>query len=221
MINLIGFKRLVIIAVLTVFCAGMGALAYLFLIPQNQKLNNELTQIRSDISFKRTEVDRFRQELAEIQNEKSTFQSLGEMGFLGEQSRLEARKRIEAIQSYSRVLSARYNIAPGTVENAETAKEADRVILKSQISIDVDAMDDADIYKFAYLMENAFMGHVSITSFELEREIDLNEVTLRQIGSGVPAILVKGKIVLDWKTLLSREQAVLIGAGTAAPAEGL
>jgi len=217
MIQLIGAKRVMIIVVLAGLCAVLGAGAYMYLIPQSDKLDRELKTVKSDISFKRSEADRFRQEMAEIQNEKNTFQSLEVLGFLGEQSRLAARKRIEAIQSYSRVLSASYNIAPGVVENAETATIADRVVLKSKITIDVEALDDADVYSFIHLLENAFIGYVSITSIELERVQDLNEVTLRQIGSGIPAVLVKAKIELDWKTLMSREQALVIGASVPTP----
>lgn len=215
MIKLIGAKRLVIIAVLAGLCAVLGASSFMLIKPQNEKVDRELRQLKSDISFKRSETNRFREEMAEIQNEKNTFQSLQSLGFLGEQSRLEARKRIEAIQSYSRILSARYNIAPGKVENTATATDADQVLLKTEIVIDLDALDDADIYKFISLMESAFIGHVSVTSLELERVLDLNEVTLRQIGSGIPAVLVKAKLVLNWQTLLSRQQAALIGAGTA------
>lgn len=218
MIQLIGAKRLTIIAILFGLCAVMGGASYMYLMPQNQKLEQDLRRIKSDISFKRSEADRFRQEMAEIQNEKNTFESMESLGFLGEQSRLEARKRIEAIQSYSRVLAARYNIAPGVVEAAEAAAAADRVILKTQMTIDIDALDDADVYSFIHLMENAFIGHVAVTSFELERVLDLNEVTLRQIGSGIPTILVKARVVFEWKTLLSREQAMVIGAGSVSPA---
>ena len=212
MIQLIGAKRLMMIVVLAGLCSVLGAGAYLYLIPQGEKLEKELRTIKSDISFKRSEADRFRQEMAEIQNEKNTFESLETLGFLGEQSRLDARKRIEAIQSYSRVLSATYNIEPGSVENADTATAADRVVLKSKVTIDIEALDDADVYSFVYLLENAFIGYVAVTSMELERVLDLNEVTLRQIGSGIPTVLVKAKIEMDWKTLMSREQALVIGA---------
>ncbi len=220
MIKLIGAKRLIIIAVLTGLCIVLAGASYMLIKPENEQVTRELAKLKSDINFKRSETDRFRQEMTEIQSEKNTFQSLQTLGFLGEQSRLEARKRIEAIQSYSRVLSVRYDIAPGKVENAETAADADQVLLKTEIKIDLDALDDADVYKFIHLMENAFIGHISVTSFELERVLDLNEVTLRQIGSGIPAVLVKAKIVLNWQTLLSRQQAALIGAGTA-PAGGI
>ena len=221
MIQLIGIKRVMIIAILAGVCCVLGLGSYLYLIPQNTKLEAELRQIKYDISFKRSESDRFRQELAEMQNEKSTYQSLQALGFLSEQSRLDARKRIEAIQSYSRVLSARYNITPGVIEEVETAKDANRVVLKSRISIEIDALDDADVYSFIHMMENAFIGYVSITSVELERILDLNDVTLRQIGSGISAVLVKAKVDLEWKTLMSREEAAQIGAGPATPAGNL
>lgn len=220
MIKLIGTKRLMTIFILAGACAVMGGASFLLIKPQNEKVGRELQQLKSDVGFKRSETNRFREEMTAIQNEKNTFQSLQALGFLGEQSRSDARKRIEAIQSYSRVLSARYNIAPGKVENVETATEADQVLLKTEIAIDLDALDDADIYKFISLMENAFIGHVSVTSLEINRVLDLNEVTLRQIGSGIPAVLVKAKLVLNWQTLIGRQQAVLIGAG-AAPTEGM
>lgn len=220
MIKLIGAKRLMIILVLAGLCAVLAGVSFGLIKPEQDAAKRQLSALKSDISFKTTETARFRQEMAEIQSEKNTFQSLQSVGFLGEQSRLEARKRIEAIQSYSRVLSARYNIGPGVISNVETATEADQVLMTTEIKIDLDALDDADVYKFISLMENAFIGHVSVTSFELQRVLDLNEVTLRQIGSGIPAVLVKAKLVLNWKTLLSRQQAALIGAGTVA-AEGM
>lgn len=219
MIQLIGIKRLTVILVLVALSGLLGAASYLYMIPQNAKLEQELRSIVADASFKRSEADRFRQEMTEIQDEKNTFQSLETLGFLGEQSRLDARKRIEAIQGYSRVLTARYNIEPGVSENVETAAEADRVILKSPITIEVDALDDADVYNFLHMLENSFIGYTAVKSFELERVLDLNEVTLRQIGSGMPAVLVKAKIELDWKTLMSREEALMIGAASATPSE--
>ncbi|MFN3827209.1 MAG: hypothetical protein ACK4NR_06245 [Micavibrio sp.] len=216
MIKLIGTKRLIALAVLASLNATMAAGTYLYLMPQNEKLDREFKQIKSQISSKRSEADRFRQEFEEIQQEKGNYQSLEAQGFMGDQSRQAARKRIDAIQSYSRVLSAKYNIMPGEASEVETAREADRVIVQSPMSFDIEALDDADVFQFAYLIENAFMGHTAVTSFELERAIDLNDVTLRQIGTGIPAVLVKSKMVLNWKTLMKREDAVMFGASVTA-----
>lgn len=213
MMKLIGVKRLMIIAVLLGLAGLLAAVSYLYLIPKNTTLDQDLRKLKSDISFKRSEADRFRQEMAEIQNEKNTFESMQKIGFLGEQSRMEAAQRIEAIQSYSRVLSAKWNIAPGIIdaeEQSDATRDANRIIFKSQISVSLEALDDADVYSFIDMMENAFMGHVSVTSFELERVLDLNEVTLRQIGSGIPAILVKATVVFEWKTLITQDQAAAI-----------
>lgn len=213
MIKLIGVKRLMIIAILLGLAGVLGGVSYLYLIPKNMTLGQDLNKLKSDITFRRSEVDRFRQEMAEIQSEKNTFESMQKIGFLGEQSRLAAAKRIEAIQSYSRVLSANWNIAPGGVdtgERSEAAKDANRIIFKSEITVNLEALDDADVYSFVYLMENAFIGHVAVRSMDLDRVLDLNEVTLRQIGSGIPAILVKAKIVFDWKTLMTQDQVSAI-----------
>ena len=211
MIKLIGFKRLVLIVILVGCCAVLGPMSYFVLGPQNQKVDRELNQLKSDISTKRAQTISFREDMAEIKNEAASFQGLQSLGFLGEQSRVDARKRIEAIQGYSRVLSARFSIATPTVETVDTAPETDRVLLVTQISIDIDAQDDADVYKFVSLMENAFIGHVSVTSLEVNRILDVNEATLRR-GATEPIVLVQAKLVLNWQTLVSRQDAVSIGA---------
>lgn len=211
MIGLIGTKRLVVLMVLLCLNGALGAGAYLYLIPQNANLNRELSQIRAEISSKRTESDRFRQEFDEIQKEKGKFQNLEAQGFLSDQNRAASQKRIDVIQKYSRVLRLAYNIERSTAEEIDTARDANRVVIKSPVSFDIDAVDDMDVFSFLYLLENGFIGHTAVTSFELERVLDLNDVTMRQIGSGVDTVLVRSNIKVDWKTLMNRDDAALFG----------
>ncbi|QQG35692.1 MAG: hypothetical protein HYS17_09245 [Micavibrio aeruginosavorus] len=217
MIGLIGTKRLVMLAVLLCLNGAMGAGAYLYLIPQNGKLDQELRQLKSNVSTKRAESDRFRQEFDEIQREKGKFQSLEAQGFLSDQNRASIQKRIDVIQRYSRVSRAAYNIDRSMAEDVEVAREANRVVVKSPVKFEIDAIDDMDVFSFLYLLENAFIGHTAITSFELERVLDLNDVTMRQIGSGMDTVLVKSSVQLDWKTLMNRDDAALFGVAIAEP----
>lgn len=211
MIGLIGTKRLAILTVLLCLNGALGAGAYLYLIPGNAKLDRELRQIKSEISSKRTESDRFRQEFDEIQKEKGKFQSLEAQGFLSDQNRAIIQDRINVIQKYSRVLRLAYNIERSAAEEIDTARDANRVVIKSPVKFEVDAVDDMDVFSFLFLLENGFVGHTAITSFELERVLDLNDVTMRQIGSGVDTVLVKSSIRMDWKTLMNRDDAALFG----------
>jgi hypothetical protein len=70
--------------------------------------------------------------------------------------------------------------------------------------VTIDALDDIDVYSFIYWMENAFPGHAAVTSLTLERKIDIDEVTLRQIGNGVPTVLVSANVAFDWSTMVPR-----------------
>ena len=47
-----------------------------------------------------------------------------------------------------------------------------------------------------------FPGHVSVNNVKLERKLDVNEITLRQIGSGIPAVMVQGSVDFDWRTMV-------------------
>lgn len=205
MIQLIGTKRLMIIAILAAICGVLGAITYLYLMPENQKLQSELQGVKSQIAQKRSDITRFRQEFDEIEAEKGRFQSLEALGFLTDQNRAAAHKRMAEIQSYSRVLAAKFDIDQVSVEVPETVQESDMVVLKSPVDITIEALDDADVYQFLYLLDNAFIGHSDIRSIELERILDLNEITLRQIGSGMPAVLVRAKVNFDWRTLVKKD----------------
>ncbi len=216
MIGLIGTKRLTMLAALVAANAALGGAAYAYLAPQNMKLDRELKTATAQVASKRSEAQRLRDEIQTIQEEKEKFELLESAGFLEDQDRLDARKTMEAVQSYARVLSARYNIDPGVIQEIDETNQAPQVLLNSPIKVDVDALDDVDVYNFLYLMENAFPGHVAVKSIALERKLDLNEVTLRQIGSGIPTVMMAGEIVFDWKTMLARDK-IVTEAGLAPP----
>lgn len=106
-----------------------------------------------------------------------------------------------------------YNIKPAIVEENKQAAKADYVVLKTPATVDVDAMDDLDFYSFMYWIDNAFTGQVSITGFDMERVLDVNDRTLRRIGGGNPTTLLKGSLSFEWRTLIPRTEYVAEGAG--------
>lgn len=206
MIQTIGIKRIIIIAVLIAVAGGMGAGNYLYLVPKNQKLERELRTIRGQISTKRAETQRLAEEFAQIQEQKNYFTNLESAGFFSNQNRVIASRRIEDIQGFTKVLATRYDIKPATVEQNKLAEEAGHVVLDSRISLSVDAIDDIDIYTFIFLLENSLPGHVSVRSVRVDRMAEINEAVLRSIGLGQPTIMVKGTVEFDWRTMVPRAQ---------------
>lgn len=206
MIQILGFKRVVTLAILVAANLVLAGMLYYVVLPQKNRTDNELRAVRAAVDGRRAEVTRLQTEFEQIQEQKSLFGQLEKSGFFGTQDRLGARKTIESIQSTSRVLGARYSIEAATVIEDPIVAEAQHVILNTPVKVAVDALDDVDFYSFMYWIENAFPGQASIKKFSLERKLDVEEATLRQIGNGTPAILVSGNVEFTWSTMVPKSQ---------------
>lgn len=213
MMQVIGAKRVFALFVLIAVNAVLAASVYLYFAPQNKQLEQDLRATKSQISQKRSEADRLRVEYQQIQDRKTHFETLEATGFFSDQSRVVARERIEAIQKATNILTARYNIRSAEIEKSPEAEKAGHVILDSAVSVDLDALDDVDVFNFIYWIENAFPGHVSLTDMSLRRVLDINDATLRQIGNGIPTVLVSGSVEFDWRTMVPQDQVNLQTGG--------
>lgn len=207
MISVIGTRRLFILTALLAVNAVMAAAYYLYVVPENEKLGKELRTVKAEIASKQSETEKLRTEYDLIQKQRASFEDLKEAGFLGAQDRVVARERMEAIQTHSRVVQARYNIEPVKVEENKSAADSGQVILNSVINADVDALDDIDFLNFVYWLENGFPGQITINNIDIKREADVDDVTLRQIGTGSPLVIVKGQASFEWRTMVPREEA--------------
>jgi len=202
MFKTLGFKRIVLLLALATADVAMGSAVYLYYMPQSLKLEREFRSVRQQAIAKRDDAGRLRMEYEQIQEQKDHFQALEATGFFSDQSRVVARERIEAAQRYTNVLTARYNMQAAKLEKRAEAENSGRVVVNTPVSIDIEALDDMDFYNFIFWVENAFPGHVSLQNIKIERAADVNEATLRQIGNGTAATLVKGKLDFSWRTMM-------------------
>ena len=202
MIDIIGYKRLVVLVALLLICGVFAGVSYGYLMPKNETLQADLKREQGKIRTKQAEAKKMREDFVTIQEKKDDFENLKLSGFFSNQDRLAFRRRISGVQEYADVLKASYDIGAAQIESNPGVEKAGHVVLKSDISVDIESMDDMDFYRFMYWVRNGFDGHTTITDMTLKRQTDVNDVTLRQIGSGTPLVLVKGKINFEWRTLV-------------------
>jgi hypothetical protein len=205
MIKVLGFKRVVILLVLLGLNGLVLAANYLIFEPGRAATENELRMTTSKTSQTQADADKLRTEISEIQDQKSSYELLKTAGFFSQQNRLVAKNRIEAIQQKTGILKAGYNIGAGSIIENASAKEAGYAVLESPIEVNLEALDDVDIYNFAYWIENALPGHMTLNSLDISRTKELNEATLREIGTGKPVTLLTGKLSLSWRTMVSED----------------
>lgn len=206
MIKILGTRRLIIIAVLAGLNVFFAAVVYSFMIPGNVSLQAQLNDVSGQVTASRAETERMRTEFDTIQRQKAQFEQLQATDFFTVQDRVQARDRFEAMQKFSRVLQAGYDIKAAVVEKTDELTEAGQVMLVTPVDVSVDAVDDLDFYQFVYLIENGFPGFAGINRIEVQRIRDLDDVSLREIGSGVPTTLIQGKISFTWKTIVPQNK---------------
>ncbi len=204
MIKILGIKRVMTLGIMIAVNLVLAAALYSLILPQKAKSENELRSTRSAVNARRDEVTKLKTEYEQIQEQKNLFGNLQDAGFFGTQDRIEARKMIEQIQLESKVLAARYDIQAIQVQENPVAAVSDHVILHSPVKVSLDALDDIDVYSFMYWAQNAFPGHIGITGLTVERKLDVDEITLKQIGNGVPVVLVTATVDFSWDTMVPR-----------------
>jgi hypothetical protein len=217
MIKVLGIKRVLTLLILFGINVALAAMLYLVVLPSKDKTEQELRTTRAAVQSRRTEVTRLQTEYQQIQQEKSLFGDLENSGFFGTQDRLEARKTMESIQSASHVLSAKYNINAVMPKENSAAALSDHIVLQSPVSVQIDALDDVDVYSFLYWIENGFPGQALITDITLERKQDIDENVLKQIGNGVPSVLMSASVNFAWNTFVPRDKSPVPSGPSAAP----
>ena len=205
MLRVLGFKRILFLIVLITINALLAAAVYMHFAPQNLTKERELNNIRAANNTLRTDIDDMQIAFEQLDEQRDRYQELEKKGFFDRQSRRQAELILQKIQERSGVVSAAASLQAGTFEKSQEAEKADHQILKSPISIRIEAVDDLDVFRYIYLVNEFFPGHVSIEKIEIERESDVSGTVLRAIASGQSPELVKANLQFTWRTMIPIE----------------
>lgn len=208
MIAVLGIKRVFIIAVLAGLSAFFAVVHYQYLVPQKASVERELSRLRSDTADKQQKASEIRANIDRFSEQKQEFENLQALGFFDTQDRIKARESVHAVQKMSGVLSAQYTIGSVQINSGdnkkpeeEEAAEAGYKILTSEIEVHLTALDDLDIYRFIYLMNYGFPGHVTIKDLSISRTAEVSQPILRAIGSNKYETMVEALLKLDWRVM--------------------
>lgn len=202
MIQTLGSRRIFII----LFLAGLNAMlafgVYGYLQPQTVTLERDLRQTTRKANEIQDDIERLQVEFEQLQAQQNFFNRLRDDGFLSAQDRRSAERLFEDIQNQSGVISARASIQAANIEADEEAQKAEHVILSSPISIEIEALDDIDVYRYIALLKNRFPGHLSLKDAQINRQIDVTNPILRAIANGEDVNMVKAELSWIWRTMV-------------------
>lgn len=208
MIAVLGMQRVLILAALVLLNALLAVGVYMYLIPQSDLKVRELRGLRGQVSTLRSDIDRMQVEFEQLEEQKAEFELLSKDGFFKDQSRRQAEDIFNEIQKKSGVSKAIASVQAGVIEDNEEAAKAEHKILKSPISVKLEAYDDIYIYHYLYLVEQYFPGHISIEDIRIKRNADVTGTVLRAISTGANPALVTAEVDMVWRTMIPQSRVI-------------
>lgn len=205
MIKILGFQRIVVLLVLLGVNALLGLAVYTHFIPQKVVKERELRTVRSQNATLRSDTDDLQIEFEQLDAQREEFATLKRDGFFDGQSRRKAELIFQKIQERSGVISAVASVQAGALEDNVEAKKANHQILKSPINVKIEAVNDLDVFRYLYLVEEFFPGHVAVKKINFERNSEVNGTVLRAIANGQTPPLVSATLELVWRTMVPIE----------------
>lgn len=200
-------KRGVIIMIIALVAAagGGGYGLYEYLMPMREQKEAEVQAVQAEIEAKRAEVAKLKEEFILLQIQLRKFKELEANGFFNNQNRVKAQEAFKRLGELSGLLKTRYSIEPGILVDVKQAADANNVVLQSRVTLDLESLDDVDVFTFIKGLQEKFPGSVDMTSIDLMRTKEFSVDLLREIGGGDPVSVVSTKLVFDWRTMANKD----------------
>ena len=213
MLKVLGTKRLAFICLVLGLAGVLSYVYYNILLPAHEKSTLELQTSRAAVTEKYAEVTRLKEEYVLLQSQLRSYKELEAKGFFNDQDRSAALDKLDKLSKYAGLLKASLKFGSGQLIADPVAAKADKVVLKSPVTVDAKSIDDVDVYSFIKFIEEKFPGRVDVTSFSLHRMEIFDTGILRKIGVGDPTPLVDAKITFDWLTMAPKNIQAPIEGG--------
>ncbi|MBX2835087.1 MAG: hypothetical protein KTR28_08975 [Micavibrio sp.] len=211
MIAVLGAKRVITLAILAGINVALILGVYVFMIPDLDKKERALRAVRGKVSTIQGDISNLQIEFEQFETQKERFEQYKQDGFFVQQDRRQVEDLFKLIQEKSGVVTAKVAVNPAIVEENQEAEKADHKILRSSIQIQLDALNDRDIYHYIHLINSAFPGHVTIETLDFERTSVVNGTILRAIAGGKKFPLVKASMEMSWRTMVPNDHIIAEG----------
>ena len=199
--SILGVKRIVFLAILGAFCLFIGGGNYYYVMPETTALEGRLKSTEGQFYRKQGEINQLRNEFTRLQDQLSKYKILENMGFFNVQDRVTARETFTKLQKGSGLLWMKYRLDSSRKLEFNEARDINHMVISSPVEVNIEALDDVDVFHFIQMVREKFPGDISFKQIEIERVMDINSTVIRRIGNGEPEVLVKAVINFDWRSM--------------------
>ena len=196
--NVIGSTRTIILGTLFALNALFFLVDSYYLQDQASMAVREKSSIDRETQTLRSETDQIISRSEELDRKADVFERLIQNGFLNDQNRVTVRDSFNLMAGVTNLIDASYNVSRAEVVESERLNEAGFNLLKSQVEVEISAIDDLKIYNFLYLIAHKYPGLVNIQSAKITKTAEVTADSLRAMNNDNPKPLVSGYIAFDW-----------------------
>lgn len=196
--NPIGPIRTSALVVLAALNVGVFALNNFFLHDMNAQMRREHNAIKNETLKLQNEANDLREGSEELKKMADIYTIAKDRGFINDQNRVTVRDSFNILAGVTNLLKADYKVERAQQLENEGLSKAGYVILKSNVEVEIEALDDVKIYNFVYLLTNKFPGITNLKRVQVKREQDITLDTLKVLEKDPTKEMVRGYVNFDW-----------------------
>jgi len=206
MINILGGKRIITLLALLAINVVLVATWLMYLTPSKIQAERDLAGLKSNINTARSEISLMQSQYQDLTRLQERFDVIKDDGFFNLQRRRDAEEMLQEVQDRSGVIAASVKLSPGKSSDDIGDNQTDYLLLESSMEITLDALDDADVFRYIFYIQEYFPGHISIESVDLKRENDLSVDLLKSITNKQNPKMVGAVVDLVWRTMIPKSE---------------
>ena len=116
------------------------------------------------------------------------YNDLQSKSFFGKQSRVGLKAIFEAVEEESGIVEAAVSLGRRVVVNDKKAQDIEHKIIRSDITLNIKAAEDVNIFSYWALLQESFPGQLQVKSFTLNKKQNITVPLLQEIMAGNPEI---------------------------------
>jgi hypothetical protein len=193
--------RLIIPAVVLLIVGGIIVYATVRIAADNRRLLADIGPMLWQVDKIDARITGLAKDLNVIRTQGRHYDEIRESGFVGEQSRLRAAQLLEELGPKYGLTTLRYDFMPQVTELATGEEGTEFRLIRTDISLDIEAMTDTQLLGFVAEFSERLSGQVQVRFLEVERALDVTSEVLEQIAAGERPALFQAQVRLTWNNV--------------------
>lgn len=152
-----------------------------------------------DIEAQISEIKYDRQKIIELE---AQYKDILDAGYLENQDRIIIQRNFDRMADVSKIINANYTATRGEVLPDDQAEEAGYALVKTDIRVSLESIDDIKIYDFLYLIDQFYPGITNMRSIRVEKVRELSRASLMEMTGSEPEPLAEGAVEFEWISLV-------------------